>query len=145
MPQVVGTPRLRPILSRMKNDTTVIYNGACPICSREIAHYRARVEKHGAPLRFADLNEADLEHYGLTSDDAARRLYVTENGQLLSGTDAFLALWRHTPGYGWLARIVGLPGIRQIAGFVYDRALAPMLYAAHRRRQARLAGPEAKG
>lgn len=129
----------------MSEDTTVIYNGACPICSREIAHYRGRAEKHGAPLRFADLNEGDLEGFGLTPDDAARRLYVAENGRLLAGTDAFLALWRYTPGYGWLARIVGLPGIRQTAGFVYERALAPLLYAAHRRRQARLAGPAAKG
>jgi predicted DCC family thiol-disulfide oxidoreductase YuxK len=120
----------------MKDSTTVIYNGDCPICSREIGVYRARTAADGT-LLFLDLNDADLAVWGLTREDAARRLHVVEDGRILSGVDAFLALWRATPGFGWLARLVGLPGVRQVARVVYDGALAPALYAMHRRRERR--------
>lgn len=119
----------------MKDTPIVIYNGACPICSREIGLYRARAGAGGP--RFLNLAEADLAPYGLTPDAAARRLHVVQNGTLLSGFDAFVALWRATPGFGWLARLVGLPGISGLVRLVYDRAAAPLLYAMHRRRQAR--------
>lgn len=121
----------------MSEKCTVIYNGSCPICSREIHMYRDRVAASGGALGFADLNEVDLAAYGLTPDMAARRLYVMRGGELISGVDAFLHLWRETPGFGGLARVVGLPGIRQVAGAVYEGVLAPVLFAMHKRRQAR--------
>jgi predicted DCC family thiol-disulfide oxidoreductase YuxK len=112
-------------------DTTVIYNGACPVCSREIGVYRARAE---GPVAFVDLNETDLACFGLTPDAAARRLHVVEDGRLLVGVDAFRALWQATPGFRWLATVTGWPGVRQVAGMVYDRVLAPALYRRHVRR-----------
>jgi predicted DCC family thiol-disulfide oxidoreductase YuxK len=115
-------------------DMTVIYNGACPVCSREIGLYRARAE---GPVAFVDLNAADLACFGLTPDVAARRLHVVEDGKLLVGVDAFRALWRATPGFRWLAAVAGWPGVRQAAGLVYDRVLAPALYRRHLRRTAR--------
>jgi predicted DCC family thiol-disulfide oxidoreductase YuxK len=121
----------------MKDAPIVIYNGGCPICSREIGVYRARIGARGT-LRFQDLNDADLSVFGLTREDAARRLHVVEDGRVVAGVDAFLALWRATPGFGWLAALVGLPGVRQVAGAVYERVLAPALY---RRHLGRTAGP----
>ena len=118
----------------MKQECTVIYNGGCPICSREIDVYRSRASDD---LGFEDLNDTDLERFGLTADAAARRLYAVRDGELLAGVDAFLVLWRSTPGFRGLARFVGLPGVRQAAGFVYEGVLAPLLYAMHKRRQAR--------
>lgn len=119
----------------MNERPTVIYNGDCPVCAREIGVYRSRVGPDGR-LRFVDLNDADLAVLGLDRETAARRLHVLEDGHLLSGVEAFLALWRATPGFGWLARIFGLPGVRHVAGVVYEGLLAPVLYAMHRRRQA---------
>lgn len=123
----------------MSKKCTVIYNGSCPICSREIDIYRERVAASGGALGFADLNDVDLEAYGLTPDVAARRLYVMRDGELISGVDAFLHLWRETPGFGGLARFAGFPGIRQVAGAVYEWVLAPVLFTMHKRRQARRA------
>jgi predicted DCC family thiol-disulfide oxidoreductase YuxK len=123
-------------ISFMTKECTVIYNGDCPICSREIDVYRDRVTKAGGSLGFVDLNRVDLGAFGLTADDAARRLYVVRGDELLSGVDAFLLLWHETPGFQWLARGVGLPGVRQIAGLVYEWVLAPALFALHNRRQA---------
>ena len=109
---------------------SVIYNAQCPICSREIAMY----ERRSRTLRFEDLHAADLDALGLTKDDAARRLHVVQEGRVIGGVDAFVILWRETPGFAWLARLVSLPGVRQVAGVVYDRMLAPILFAMHRRR-----------
>jgi len=115
----------------------VIYNGTCPICTREIAIYRARQEKSDLPMGFVDLAEADLASVGLDADSAARRLHIVHRGEVISGVDAFVMLWRGTPGFGWAARIAGLPGVRQLTAVVYDYVLAPTLYAMHRRRQRR--------
>jgi predicted DCC family thiol-disulfide oxidoreductase YuxK len=115
-------------------ETTVIYNGACPVCSREIGVYRARAV---GPVDFVDLNETDHARLGLTPDAAARRLHVVEDGRLLVGVEAFRALWRATPGFRWLAAVTGWPGVRQAAGAVYDRVVAPALYRRHVRRMRR--------
>ena len=55
-------------------------------------------------------------------------------GKLTSGIPAFLVLWAQMPRYRLLGKIVGLPGIRQIAGAAYDHVLAPVIYHWHLRR-----------
>lgn len=126
-------------MSENPQPTTLIYNGACPICSREVRQYRAQAERHGVAMRFDDLAEADLTAYGLTADEAARRLYLVKNGQLFSGYEATLVLWSELPATRALARFAALPGIRQIGTFIYDRIAAPALYALHKRRQSKAA------
>jgi len=119
--------------------TAVLYNSNCPVCSAEIAHYKRYSGKAGLPIRFDDLNTDALGDWGLDQDAAARRLYVLHDGVLLSGIPAFLALWAQMPKYRVLARIVGLPGIRQIAEAAYDHVFAPALYRRQRRKSANAA------
>lgn len=121
----------------MTETTTVIYNGACPICSREIGVYRREAEACGLPLSFRDIPEADLAAWGLTPDTAARRFHVARDGRLHAGLDAFLILWSALPRWRWLARVLRLPGLRQAAALLYDHAAAPALYALHQSRQRR--------
>ena len=121
----------------MMKELEVVYNGSCPVCSTEVAVYRRHAEAAALPIAFTDLNDADLARIGLDRDRAARRFHVLKDGELLSGVPAFLALWRSIPRYRWLARIVGLPGIRHAAVLAYDRVAAPLLYGMHRRRVAR--------
>jgi len=115
----------------------VLYNGSCPICSREVAHYRSRAERTGASLRFADITDPGTDRHGLSVDAAARQLHVAQDGHLTGGLEAFRQLWSRLPGYRWLARLTGLPGIRPFADWIYRRIAAPALYALHRRRVAR--------
>lgn len=124
----------------MQGDLTVIYNDECPICSREVSAYRRSAERHGAPLAFEPLTTGAPERAGLAPDEAARRLHVVRDGEVLSGLDAFRALWAALPGLGWLARLTGLPVVRPLAALIYDRAAAPLLHAMHRRRVARRSG-----
>ncbi|MEL6524018.1 MAG: DUF393 domain-containing protein [Pseudomonadota bacterium] len=121
----------------MTSETKIVYNGACPVCAFEINAYQRYAQNHDLPLAFEDLNASDLGQYGLTRDQAARRLYVKHHGELLSGLPAFLALWSEMPRYRWLARVFGLPVIRPLAAFLYDRMMAPALYAWNRRRHAK--------
>lgn len=106
----------------------ILYNGACPICSREIALYRRQAERARADLAFDDLNLVDLAAWNLNGDQARRRLHAHDGRQRLDGVEAFRALWSRLPGWRWLALLIGLPGIRQLATLAYDRIAAPWLY-----------------
>ena len=114
--------------------TSVLYNASCPVCNFEIQHYARYADAKGLPIRFDDLNSDARTKWGLDADTAARRLYVLHEGALTSGIPAFLVLWAQMPKYRWLARVVGLPGIKQIAGAAYDHVLAPVIYRWHLRR-----------
>jgi predicted DCC family thiol-disulfide oxidoreductase YuxK len=114
--------------------TSVLYNATCPVCNLEIQHYTRYVGGDGLPIRFDDLNSDARETWGLDADTAARRLYVLHEGALTSGIPGFLVLWTQMPKYWWLGKVVGFPGIKQIACVTYDQVLAPAIYRWHLRR-----------
>ncbi|MDJ0994849.1 MAG: DUF393 domain-containing protein [Dinoroseobacter sp.] len=126
----------------VQTETSVLFNGACPVCSAEIKHYETYARKQALPLRFEDLGTTDLNIWGVTQDEAARRLHVRQGATILSGLPAFQALWKEMPRYRWLAKTTGLPVIRQVAAATYDYVLAPLLYRWHR---SRFAGAEKTG
>jgi predicted DCC family thiol-disulfide oxidoreductase YuxK len=121
----------------MTQETRILYNAECPVCSFEIDHYAARSRAQNLPLRFEDLNACDPAPYGVTRDQAARRLHVLHDGQVYGGIDAFVVLWQQMPRTRWLARVVGLRGVRPLATFGYDRLAAPLIYRWHLSRQRR--------
>lgn len=116
-------------------ETRVLYNDTCSVCSFEIDAYRRRAIQDGLPLQFDTLNCA--AGWGITPDQAARRLHVLENGQLLSGIPAFRTLWVKIPHLKWLARLTGRPVIGAAVVTLYDGLLAPVLYWMHKQRQKR--------
>lgn len=120
----------------MPDETRILYNDTCPLCRFEIGHYRSRADQTGASLTFEPLDRA--ADWGLTADQAAQALHVRQGDRVLSGLEAFRAIWAGLPGWRWLARVTGWPVIRPMLSFVYDRIAAPLLYQAHLRRQARL-------
>ncbi len=114
--------------------TSVLYNATCPVCNFEIQHYARYAGENALPIRFDDLNSDARGQWGLDADTAARRLYVLHDGKLTSGIPAFLVLWAQMPKYQWLAKVVGFPGLRQVATVTYDFVLAPVIYRWHLRR-----------
>jgi predicted DCC family thiol-disulfide oxidoreductase YuxK len=124
----------------MPDKMTVIYNDACPICSREVDGYKRMTERNGLKVAYSGLSEGAYSALGLTEDEAARRFHVLNGDSLLSGVPAFAALWAEMPRLRWLARLVQVPGVRWVTTVVYDRLLAPVLFMMHKRRQ-RLSGP----
>ncbi len=121
----------------MSEPTKVLYNAECPVCRFEIDNYRSYAQKSDLAIRFDDLNSDALAAWNITSDQAARRLYVAHEGQLYSGIPAFIVLWQEMPRYRFLARIVSLPGLHWCACKTYDLTLAPAIYRWHRIRQRR--------
>jgi predicted DCC family thiol-disulfide oxidoreductase YuxK len=89
---------------------TVLYDGACPLCRREIGVYRGLPSS--TPLCFADVSDTALPlPPGTTREQLLARFHVRRgDGRLLSGAQAFLALWGQLPGWRWLARVGGVPG-----------------------------------
>jgi demethoxyubiquinone hydroxylase (CLK1/Coq7/Cat5 family) len=84
---------------------TVYFDGGCPVCSREIAHYRSRAGEQS--LAWVDVARADAAlGPGLSRDAALARMHVRrEDGTLVSGAAAFAVLWSRTPGYTWLGKV----------------------------------------
>jgi len=89
---------------------TVLYDGACPLCRREIGVYRGL--RPNTPVCFADVSDAALPlPPGTTREQLLARFHVRgRDGELLSGAKAFLALWAALPGWRWLAWAGRLPG-----------------------------------
>lgn len=91
-------------------ELTVLYDGACPLCSREIELYR-RAESD-VDLVFTDVSKADVPlPQGTTREQLASRFHVrSQDGQLHDGASAFVLLWSVLPGWRWLAHAARLPG-----------------------------------
>jgi len=98
---------------------TVLYDGACPLCRREIGIYRDL--RPNTPVCFADVSDAELLlPPGTTREQLLARFHVrSRDGQLLSGAQAFLALWAALPGWRWLALAGRLPGAAWVMECTY--------------------------
>jgi len=103
---------------------TVLYDGACPLCKREVAIYRSL--QADMPLCFADVSDAAVPlPSGVTREQLLVRFHVRQSdGRLISGARAFLALWSVLPGWRWLAMAGRLPG----AAWMMERAYRGFLH-----------------
>ncbi len=101
---------------------TVMYDGACPLCRREVALYKSL--KPSAPVEWLDVSKATAQ---ISPSDQARymaRFHVREsNGQLLNGAAAFVALWLVMPGWLWLGRMGRFPGVTPLLELAYQMFL----------------------
>ncbi len=117
---------------------TVWYNTRCPVCNAGIDAQKNKLialVKSGA-IAFRDVNlEPDVLHrFGASLEDIRRRLHAVDgSGRLLTGADVAVAVWRITPGQGWLATVFGNPIMLPLVRFGYDR-FADVLYAWNRRK-----------
>jgi predicted DCC family thiol-disulfide oxidoreductase YuxK len=111
---------------------TVLYDGACPLCRREIAVYRElKPLQPGLTVSFTDIsNAAEPLPLGTTREQLMARFHVQgRDGELLSGAQAFLALWAALPGWRWLALVGRFPGVSWVMERMYRLFLRwrPML------------------
>jgi len=116
---------------------TVWYNTRCPVCDAGISRQKRRLIEavKAGRIAFRDINlePAALAGHGASLEDIRRRLHATDaEGRLLVGADVAIAVWRRTPGEGWLAALFGNPLLLPLTRFAYDR-FADLLYAWNRR------------
>ncbi|NNC52124.1 MAG: DUF393 domain-containing protein [Erythrobacter sp.] len=84
------------------SEVTVWYDGACPLCLREIALMR-RLDTRGA-IEFVDVSGEGPTDCPVDRARALERFHASEHGDILSGAAAFAAMWRAIP----LLRPIGL-------------------------------------
>ena len=98
---------------------TVYYDGACPLCTAEIDHYRRCRGADG--IAFVDVASTSPDAGAdLTREAALARFHVRQaDGKLLSGAAAFARLWRGLPGWRWLGRIAGSRAVLPLAETAY--------------------------
>ncbi|MFN3233000.1 MAG: thiol-disulfide oxidoreductase DCC family protein [Alphaproteobacteria bacterium] len=99
---------------------TVYYDGACPLCSREIAFYRQR---DGAEsMEWIDASACDADALGPDLDRKAALgvMHVRgSDGELWRGAESFLAIWRELPGFRWLTWLLDNPIGRPLMDWGY--------------------------
>lgn len=118
---------------------TVLYDGGCPLCRREIAHVKGlAARRQDSALCFVDISAdaPDSACFAAERTTLLARFHVQRaNGSRLDGAAAFVAMWARLPGWRWLARLAQLPGAlplleRAYCGFLRVR---PWLQARARR------------
>jgi predicted DCC family thiol-disulfide oxidoreductase YuxK len=113
-------PSTLPEPSHSGRGLTVLYDGACPLCSREIAWYRR--QSAGEPIRWVDLTRCDAAALppDIGRETLLRRFHVLEvDGRPVSGAAAFIRLWSAHPRLAPLARIGQLPGMLPLLEWGY--------------------------
>ena len=123
---------------------TVMFDGACPLCRREVGVYRNLVPLE--PIHWLDVSDVQNSMAsGETRAQYLARFHVrTANGTLLSGAAAFVALWSSLPGWRWLGRFGALPGVTPVLECMYRGFLhlRPWMQRAARRLDASAAPME---
>jgi predicted DCC family thiol-disulfide oxidoreductase YuxK len=89
----------------MQPQVTVWFDGACPLCRREIALMR-RLDRRGR-IAFLDVASGHDQSCPIDRRDLLARFHAREGAKMLSGAGAFAAMWRAIPALrplGLLAR-----------------------------------------
>ena len=100
---------------------TVLFDGKCGLCRREIAFYRSKAPEGRFCWIDAITDDRALSNLHVRCKDALLAIHVVDDkGQTLTGADAFAAIWMALPGFLWLGQFVSLPVIRPLARWVYS-------------------------
>jgi len=106
-------------------DLTILFDGGCPLCVREVRFLKQRdLRRHpGAPrLAFVDIDAADYEpaaHGGVTYREAMGRIHaLAANGEVLLDVDVFRRAYALI-GLGWLYAPTGWPLLAPLINALY--------------------------
>jgi ubiquinone biosynthesis monooxygenase Coq7 len=99
-------PKNNLYLEEPKN-CTVYFDGSCPLCSKEIATYQKW--RGSECIEWIDASRCAEDEFGpqLDRNQALAKLHVrSSNGQLASGSAAFILLWQQFPSLRWLTKLI---------------------------------------
>ena len=96
---------------------TLYYDGNCPLCRAEI-NKLGRFTRDRLILR--NIHQLEAEEAAPDKATLMARLHLkTADGQWLTGIDANIRAWRHTP-LRYLWEMLGWPGIRPLSERAYE-------------------------
>jgi len=99
----------------------VFFDGACPLCSREIAALR-RLDRAGR-MRLTDFAAPDFDprEYGKSHHELLETIHArTADGKWITGVEVFRRIYA-TIGLGWLVAMTRLPLIAPLLDWGYRR------------------------
>lgn len=102
-----------------KIEFTLLYDGLCPICTREVSWLFYK-NKHGR-LGFEDISRRDFNpaRYGKTLAELMAEIHgVYPDGRLVKGMGVFRAAYRAI-GLGWLLAPTGWPLLKPLFDGLY--------------------------
>lgn len=99
---------------------TMLYDGGCPLCSKEVAHYKRRDKHSRVNWVDIDADSQPLAQYGISQEAAMKRLHVIHNEKIVIGAPAFAAIWSQLPGYRLLVPVVKLKPIMWVLTKLYN-------------------------
>ena len=100
-------------------DVEVFYDGACPLCLREINMLRRR--DHRARIRFTDIaaDGFDADAVGVTWDALMERIHGRlPDGTLIEGVEVLRRLYA-AAGFAPIVTLSRTPGVAQLLNFAY--------------------------
>ena len=98
----------------------ILYDGECPLCSREVAALR-RLDRGRGRLRFADIAAPGFApaRYGRSRAELMARIHAAlPDGSLVEGVEVFRRAYGAV-GLGWLLAPTRWPGVRRLADAAY--------------------------
>lgn len=101
------------------HDIRMLHDGACPLCSREVAFLRRR-DREGR-IVFEDIADPtfDPARYGLTHEQVHGKMHaVLPDGSVVTGVEVFRRVYRAI-GFGWLVAPTGWPVLRWVFDGLY--------------------------
>ena len=114
-----------PVSTLPAPELTLLYDGGCPLCLREVSFLRGRDQQlhpGAARLAFVDIDAADYNpalHGGISYREAMGRIHALRaDGTVLRDVEVFRAAYQLID-LGWLYAPSGWPGLKQLADGLY--------------------------
>jgi predicted DCC family thiol-disulfide oxidoreductase YuxK len=98
----------------------VLYDGECPLCSREIRFLERRDRGRGR-IQFEDIARPDFDPaiFGLDARQVMARIHgALPDGSVIEGVEVFRRAYAAV-GLGWLVAPARWPGLRRLADLAY--------------------------
>jgi predicted DCC family thiol-disulfide oxidoreductase YuxK len=98
----------------------VLYDGDCPLCSREI-RFLARRDRGRGRIQFEDIADPSFDPgvWGLDDQKVMARIHgVLPNGAVIEGVEVLRQAYAAV-GLGWLMAWTRWPGVRSLADLAY--------------------------
>ena len=103
-----------------KQKMTVLYDGACPLCSREIRFLKNRDKQNLIEAVDIAAPGFDPKQYGRSHEALDARIHAfLPDGTCVTGVEVFRQLYDRI-GLGWTVRWTKLPIMRPLANRAYD-------------------------
>ena len=100
---------------------SVFFDGKCNLCSKEIDYYQRIAPKN--TFNWVDITKTpgELDKFEIKLSDGLRLMHVADSrGNIFTGVDAFIIMWKQIKYWKFLGLFVSLPIVKQIAKLLYQ-------------------------